>query len=52
MVISIKEHTAEDMFVPEPEPEVESDLVCEPVPVSVPVGVLIEYKGMEPRPRY
>lgn len=41
------EHTLKAKFVPRPEPEEESDQECELVPMSVSVGVLIEYEGME-----
>ncbi|ROL45377.1 hypothetical protein DPX16_4718 [Anabarilius grahami] len=41
------ERIPEATIVPELELEDESDLVCEPIPVSVSVGILIEYKGMK-----
>lgn len=41
------ELTPEATFVPEPGSIVESDQVQEPTPMSVPVGILVEYKGLE-----
>lgn len=43
--ISLMEITHKATVIPEPEPVNKSDQVCEPIPVSVPVGILIEYEG-------
>lgn len=44
---SLMELITESTIVQELELEKESDQVCAPIPVSVPVGILIEYEGME-----
>ncbi|ROL27920.1 hypothetical protein DPX16_11050 [Anabarilius grahami] len=42
----------EPTIAPEPEPHSESDQVCEPATSSVPVGLLVEYEGMEESPAH
>lgn len=44
--ISFTELTHEATVVPEPKPVNKSDQVCEPIPLSVALGILIEYKGL------
>ncbi|ROJ62417.1 hypothetical protein DPX16_21403 [Anabarilius grahami] len=39
-------------FAQEPEPNGQSDLVCEPATSSVPVELLVEFKGMEGSPTH
>lgn len=51
-LISQMEHTPKTTVILELEPEVESEQVCEPVPLSIPVGLLVEYQGMERVPTH
>lgn len=47
---SLMELNPEATFIPEPEPVFEFDQVREPASLSIPVGVLVEYEGMEWNP--
>ncbi|ROK87110.1 hypothetical protein DPX16_10250 [Anabarilius grahami] len=49
-VLPAAETKTEPIIALEPEPDEESDQVQEPATSSVPVGVLVKYKGMKWRP--
>jgi len=50
--MSTSEPTPEHNIAPEPEPNSVSDQVSEPATLSVPVGVLVEFKGMDWSPTH